>query len=364
LGDETDCVDSPCNPPLIIDYPSGRPNMIDPYGGTSVQIHVTDGYTAPAPDSGTLHVKVSGMLWMEIPLVEGIDSEYVGTFPYMELDCGELIDWFISFDTLKGNVVESPSNAPDVTWSGYVYSGQESLFNDNFQSDLGWIPIVAAEDGNWVRGIPSGSGDACDPPSDADGSGRCFVTGNGANEDVDNGMTMLYSPTIPVDLSEAPVLSYYRWYSNGSNCGGANTHEDVMLVEISADGGSSFAPLEVVGPAGNDAEGGWRYVEFNLTEVLGDTGMVDLRLLFTCADDFAPSIIEGGVDSVKITKAYCDPPPACLAADIDSNGVVGVADLLAVIDQWGGSGNADVNGDGSVNVADLLAIVDAWGPCP
>ena len=122
-------------------------------------------------------------------------------------------------------------------------------------------------------------------------------------------------------------------------------------------------PLEVVGPAGNDAEGGWRYVEFNLTEVLGDTGMVDLRLLFTCADDFAPSTIEGGVDSVKITKAYCDPPPACLAADIDSNGVVGVADLLAVIDQWGGSGNADVNGDGTVNVADLLAIVDAWGPC-
>ena len=45
------------------------------------------------------------------------------------------------------------------------------------------------------------------------------------------------------------------------------------------------------------------------------------------------------------------------------DGSVGVADLLAVIDQWGGSGSADVNGDGVVNVTDLLAIVGAWGPC-
>jgi len=364
LGDETTCDGMPCTLPIFIEYPSGLPETIDPYGGTSVQIHVADGSSSPVPDSGNLHVKASGPFWIEVPLVDEGNSDYVATFPYMEWDCGEPIDWFVSFDTVDGNVVVSPSNAPDTMWSAYVYSGQSTLFNDNFQSNMGWIPIASAEDGNWVRGVPSGSGSACDPPSDADGSGMCFVTGNGANEDVDGGSTMLYSPTIPVDMSEAPVLSYYRWYSNGSTCGGANTYEDVMLVDISTDGGNSFAPLEMIGPMGDDAEGGWRYVEFNLTEVLGDTGMIDLRLLFTCGDEEGPSIIEGGVDSVKVTNAYCDPPPACLAADIDSNGVVGVADLLAVIDQWGESGSADVNGDGTVNVGDLLAIVDAWGPCP
>jgi subtilisin-like proprotein convertase family protein len=50
--------------------------------------------------------------------------------------------------------------------------------------------------------------------------------------------------------------------------------------------------------------------------------------------------------------------------DLNGDGSVGVADLLAVIDQWGGSGSADVNGDGVVNVTDLLAIVGVWGPCP
>jgi subtilisin-like proprotein convertase family protein len=51
--------------------------------------------------------------------------------------------------------------------------------------------------------------------------------------------------------------------------------------------------------------------------------------------------------------------------DIDDDGVVAVADLLAVIDQWGqAGGSADVNGDGYVDVSDLLAIVGNWGSCP
>ena len=50
--------------------------------------------------------------------------------------------------------------------------------------------------------------------------------------------------------------------------------------------------------------------------------------------------------------------------DIDGDGSVAVADLLAVIDQWGQTGgSADVNGDGIVDVSDLLAVVGNWGPC-
>ncbi len=53
------------------------------------------------------------------------------------------------------------------------------------------------------------------------------------------------------------------------------------------------------------------------------------------------------------------------ATDINSDGNVGVGDVLAVIDAWGSSDeSADCNGDGIVNVEDLLAIVGAWGPCP
>jgi hypothetical protein len=52
-------------------------------------------------------------------------------------------------------------------------------------------------------------------------------------------------------------------------------------------------------------------------------------------------------------------------ADIDGNGIVGLSDILIVIDPWGSSnGSADIDGSGSVGVGDLLTLVDAWGACP
>jgi hypothetical protein len=61
----------------------------------------------------------------------------------------------------------------------------------------------------------------------------------------------------------------------------------------------------------------------------------------------------GGLDAVVF-----DP------ADINQDGVVGVADLLLVIDQWGSTdAPADVDGDGIVGVNDVLLVVAAWsGP--
>jgi hypothetical protein len=62
-------------------------------------------------------------------------------------------------------------------------------------------------------------------------------------------------------------------------------------------------------------------------------------------------------------------------ADIDCNGIVGVPDLLAVINGWGPCGrppatcNADIapsvttHGDGTVGVPDLLRVINGWGMC-
>ena len=54
------------------------------------------------------------------------------------------------------------------------------------------------------------------------------------------------------------------------------------------------------------------------------------------------------------------------AGDLNEDGVVGIADLLTVIEAWGDCDNcsADLNSDGVVNVSDLLTLVDAWGICP
>ena len=69
--------------------------------------------------------------------------------------------------------------------------------------------------------------------------------------------------------------------------------------------------------------------------------------------------------AVKYSYGILDPPtPSCIG-DINTDTVVNVLDLLAIINAWGGCEgcNEDINNDGYVNVTDLLSIVESWGPC-
>ena len=52
--------------------------------------------------------------------------------------------------------------------------------------------------------------------------------------------------------------------------------------------------------------------------------------------------------------------------DLNDNGSVGAADLLALLVSWGPCKGcpADFDGDGSVGASDLLTLLVNWGPCP
>ena len=51
-------------------------------------------------------------------------------------------------------------------------------------------------------------------------------------------------------------------------------------------------------------------------------------------------------------------------ADVDSDGVINVNDVLIVLAEYGTSNPlGDVNSDGIVNVNDVLIVVATWGPC-
>ncbi len=73
---------------------------------------------------------------------------------------------------------------------------------------------------------------------------------------------------------------------------------------------------------------------------------------------------------VAITPMGMIAPAEVCPADFDHNAVVGVTDLLTVINNWGpcpGRGiccPGDGNADGQVNVSDLLLVISLWGPCP
>ena len=63
-------------------------------------------------------------------------------------------------------------------------------------------------------------------------------------------------------------------------------------------------------------------------------------------------------------SAYLFDMASSSCPDLNNDEIVGVNDLLFVIDSWGQSNStADLNSDGIVDVTDLLIIVGNWGPC-
>ncbi|MCH8187728.1 MAG: hypothetical protein IIB66_03325 [Proteobacteria bacterium] len=81
-----------------------------------------------------------------------------------------------------------PADAPDEVFTADVVSSVEEAFSDDFEIDTGWTVLGNPLTGAWERAVPQGSGGGRgDPLTDFDGSGQCFVTGNGFDEDVDEG---------------------------------------------------------------------------------------------------------------------------------------------------------------------------------
>ena len=60
-----------------------------------------------------------------------------------------------------------------------------------------------------------------------------------------------------------------------------------------------------------------------------------------------------------------EPPSDPCTADVNTDGVVDVSDILLVIGAWGPCKgcDADVTGDSMVDVSDILVVIAHWGPC-
>jgi hypothetical protein len=68
------------------------------------------------------------------------------------------------------------------------------------------------------------------------------------------------------------------------------------------------------------------------------------------------SIIEAGVDDVRVYGATCAP---ALVGDLDDNGVVNGADLGILLGAWG-TNTYDLDGDGTITGADLGILLSNW----
>jgi hypothetical protein len=337
---------------VAFQLPSGVPAGISPSGGDTISVEIQPVTDTPVPGTGVMKVVVDGGV-MTMPLVaSGVENQYFATFPATE--CGSAVDFFFEVQSEGGDIVRFPDGFDTLTT--FSAESVEIAFADDFETNQGWVVTNTGglTDGAWTRGIPVGGGVRGDPPADADGSGRAFVTDNVAgNSDVDGGSTLLTSPVMS-PAAEGSIISYNRWYSNTF---GAAPNADIFEVEISDNGGSTWTTLEVVGPGGPEVDGGWFYKQFDLSAIAGFELNDQFRIRFTASDLGDGSVIEAGVDGVELLNVDCT--PTSVPGDVDGDGVVDFNDLLAVLSAFGPCAGcpADLDGNGAVDFTDLLELL-------
>ena len=336
---------------IYLSLPDGWPAEVDAGSATPITIDVAPTWNRSASFDGVEVEYVEGGTNQSITLTPQGAGRWTGELP--ALSCGVEINATIQVTDSTGAVFSWPDGGVLTT----IASDRVIYFVDDFENDLGWSVVNDPEltDGAFARDFPQGGGDRGDPESDHDGSGQCYLTNPlDGNTDVDGGGTELTSPLL--DGSQpGSELFYARFYSNTF---GGSPNQDIFLVEISGDGGTTWQELETVGPGGPEASGDWYTRRWPLADIPG-VGETDLlRVRFRAEDIGSGSVVEAAVDNVRIERVGCDGIPG----DIDGNGSVDGTDLTILLGSWGSCTGcpADLNGDEIVNGLDLAIMLGNW----
>jgi len=348
---------------LGFSLPDGLPELISPCGGATVRVVVSGVASEPQPGTGVLYVDY-GSGWEQIPMTEIEPNIYDAVFPSAE--CGTRVSFYFQAQTTGGQFQVWPIGAPEEPFYAVAAQGIEVQFSDDFELHLGWTvqndPYLT--DGAWERGVPVGGGDRGDPPTDFDGSGRCYLTDNvDGDSDVDDGITWLVSPSMDLSAGATAQVHYALWYSNNY---GNDPNNDLFKVYVSDNDGANWTLVETIGPVTSE---GWQEKSFMIGDFVTLTDQVKVR--FEASDLNAGSVVEAGVDEFVVSIYECG---IALCGDTNGDGVIDLGDVLHLVAYLykGGPvpdplGAADVDCDGKVDLGDVLYVINylyKGGPAP
>ncbi|USN98938.1 MAG: matrixin family metalloprotease [Phycisphaeraceae bacterium] len=324
----------PFNGPTIVAQQS-EPTVVAP--GTPVtldfQVLANEDTIIDGPD---LHYRMGGGAYTTVAMTSLGSNLYRASIP--AASCGDTPEYYLSVVGSFVGEVDLPVAGASAPFA-FDVGELTTSFSDNFETSTGWNTAVhTASAGWWERGVPVASTGA--PPSDYDGSGQCYVTGNSADEDVDFGLVMLISPA--VDLDAGGRFSYAYWYSNG---GGAFDASDYFHVDMSTDGGILWTTMRTY----TTDSGGW---QTDTIDVDAATGVVGTRFRFVVNDGGNNNTVEGAVDAVTVGQVTCSEPQGCNPADIaEPYNVLDLQDISAFI-------SAFLGGDPLADIAEPFGVLD------
>jgi hypothetical protein len=273
-------------------FPTAFPELVPPGVPVPLQVQLLG-----SGSSVTLHYRINGGAFQPqamVPLGGGI---YEGTLPM--LSCGDSPEYYFSYVDASCGLANYPDDAPASSLSMEVGS-PEPVLSDNFESDQGWTTTInGATSGAWERGVPVNDPNyPYDPPSDSDGSGSCYLTGNSLGEsDVDNGSVSLISPVLDFSLSGS-FVSYDYYLRMTTGIGNDN-------LKVEARNGSG--PWLSVATHAFGSSNNWRSNSISALE-FASAGVIatsNVQLRFTVSDLGTITINEAGLDNFFVGRIGC-----------------------------------------------------------
>ena len=203
---------------LAFTYPNGRPQLVNPGGGTTIRVQVTAVGGTPQPGTGRLYYNDGGG-WVNVSMNQVSPNVYDAVFP--AFDCGDAVQYYFTAQTTQGATVYDPTTAPGTNYTATVGTGIITLFEDDFSGSTGWTGLGGQ--GEWTIGAATG-GTGSDthgnpdpaqdhsPTSDNRLLGTDLTSGTGGDYSANLSTTYwVTSPQINCAVAQGVSLEFYQW---------------------------------------------------------------------------------------------------------------------------------------------------------
>ena len=290
VEDAWDAVQVPLpSPGLAFAFPSGAPLIVAPGEESTFEVSIEGTYGGSLiAGSVALVYRIDGGDNQSAPATELSAGYYQATIP--EINCGQSIEYAVeAYEETSGRILSADSDDWFLAAPG---DAPVIIFDDDFESDLGW-----SRDSEWERGMPYGSGGTYGGPDPYGAYAGSYVYGYNLIGDYWSNLDERYLTSPALDCSEysAVVIDFQRWL------GVEQAPNDHASIRVSSDSSEWITVWENTDEVADYA---WRPTSLNISSVAAGQPTVYIRFVMGPTNDYK-QYSGWNIDDFRVTGCAC-----------------------------------------------------------